>query len=92
MARYSKDFIIEIKNRLKVSDVVGKSVKLTQRGSEYIGLSPFKTEKTPSFTVNDQKEFYHCFSTAEHGDIFSFIMHTKGFTYPEAIELSLIHI
>ena len=86
MARYSKDFIIEIKNRLKVSDVVGKSVKLTQRGSEYIGLSPFKTEKTPSFTVNDQKEFYHCFSTAEHGDIFSFIMNTKGFTYPEAIE------
>jgi len=86
MARYSKEFIIEIKGRLKVSDVVGKSVKLTQRGSEFIGLSPFKNEKTPSFTVNDQKEFYHCFSTSEHGDIFSFLMKTKGLTYPEAIE------
>tara|TARA_B100000073_G_scaffold265500_1_gene225123 strand:- start:1040 stop:2854 length:1815 start_codon:yes stop_codon:yes gene_type:complete len=86
MARYSKEFINEIKGRLKVSDVVGKSVKLTQRGSEFIGLSPFKNEKTPSFTVNDQKEFYHCFSTSEHGDIFSFLMKTKGLTYPEAIE------
>ena len=86
MARYSKDFISEIKGRLKVSDVVRRSVKLTQRGAEFVGLSPFKNEKTPSFTVNDQKEFYHCFSTSEHGDIFSFIMKTKGLTYPEAIE------
>ncbi|MFL2899984.1 MAG: DNA primase [Candidatus Pelagibacterales bacterium] len=86
MARFSKDFISEIKGRLKVSDVVRRSVKLTQRGSEFVGLSPFKNEKTPSFTVNDQKEFYHCFSTSEHGDIFSFIMKTKGLTYPEAIE------
>ena len=86
MARYSKDFITEIKGRLKVSDVVRRSVKLTQRGAEFVGLSPFKNEKTPSFTVNDQKEFYHCFSTSEHGDIFSFIMKTKGLTYPEAIE------
>ena len=86
MARYSKDFISEIKGRLKVSDVVRRSVKLTQRGVEFVGLSPFKNEKTPSFTVNDQKEFYHCFSTSEHGDIFSFIMKTKGLTYPEAIE------
>ena len=87
MARYSKDFISEIKGRLKVSDVVRRSVKLTQRGAEFVGLSPFKNEKTPSFTVNDQKEFYHCFSTSEHGDIFSFIMKTKGLTYPEAIEM-----
>ena len=86
MARYSRDFISEIKGRLKVSDVVRRSVKLTQRGAEFVGLSPFKNEKTPSFTVNDQKEFYHCFSTSEHGDIFSFIMKTKGLTYPEAIE------
>ena len=87
MARYTKDFISEIKNRLKVSDVVGKHLKLIQRGSEFVGLSPFKNEKTPSFTVNDEKEFYHCFSTAEHGDIFSFLMKTKGFSYPESIEL-----
>ena len=87
MARYTKDFISEIKNRLKVSDVVGKHLKLIQRGSEFVGLSPFKNEKTPSFTVNDEKEFYHCFSTAEHGDIFSFLMKTKGLSYPESIEL-----
>ena len=86
MPRYSKDFIAEIKTRLKVSDVVGKFVKLTQRGNEYIGLSPFKNEKTPSFTVNDEKEFYHCFSSAEHGNIFSFLMKHKNMTYPDAIE------
>ena len=86
MPRYSKDFISEIKSRLKVSDVVGKFVKLTQRGNEYIGLSPFKNEKTPSFTVNDEKEFYHCFSTAEHGNIFTFLMKHKNMTYPDSIE------
>ena len=64
MARYSKEFIAEIKSRLRVSDVVGKYVKLSQRGNEFVGLSPFKNEKTPSFTVNDEKEFYHCFSRA----------------------------
>ena len=86
MPRYSKDFISEIKSRLKVSDVVGKFVKLTQRGNEYVGLSPFKNEKTPSFTVNDEKEFYHCFSTAEHGNIFTFLMKHKNMTYPDSIE------
>ncbi len=86
MPRYSKEFIAEIKSRLRVSEVVGKFVKLTQRGNEYIGLSPFKNEKTPSFTVNDEKEFYHCFSSAEHGDIFSFLMKHKNMSYPESIE------
>ena len=86
MARYSKEFITEIKSRLRVSDVVGKYVKLSQRGNEFVGLSPFKNEKTPSFTVNDEKEFYHCFSTAEHGDIFSFLMKYKNMSYPDSIE------
>ncbi len=86
MPRYSKEFISEIKSRLSVSEVVGKFVKLTQRGNEFIGLSPFKNEKTPSFTVNDEKEFYHCFSSAEHGDIFSFLMKYKNMSYPESIE------
>ena len=85
MPRYSKDFIAEIKSRLKVSDIVGKYVKLTLRGSDYWGLSPFKEEKTPSFTVNDER--YHCFSTDEHGDAFSFVMKHKNMTYPESIEL-----
>ncbi len=86
MPRYSKEFIGEIKSRLRVSDVVGKFVKLTQRGNEFVGLSPFKNEKTPSFTVNNEKEFYHCFSSAEHGDIFSFLMKHKNMSYPESIE------
>ena len=86
MPRYSKEFIAEIKSRLRVSEVVGKFVKLTQRGNEFVGLSPFKNEKTPSFTVNDEKEFFHCFSSAEHGDIFSFLMKHKNMTYPDSIE------
>ncbi len=86
MPRYSKEFITEIKSRLRVSEVVSKFVKLTQRGNEYVGLSPFKNEKTPSFTVNDDKEFFHCFSSAEHGDIFSFLMKHKNMSYPDAIE------
>ena len=86
MPRYSKEFITEIKSRLKVSEVVGKFVKLTQRGNEFVGLSPFKNEKTPSFTVNDDKEFFHCFSSAEHGDIFSFLMKHKNMSYPDSIE------
>jgi DNA primase len=68
----------EIKTRLKVSTVVSKSVALKKRGKEYVGLSPFKTEKTPSFTVNDEKEFYHCFATSEHGNIFDFVMKTQN--------------
>ncbi|MDC3086465.1 DNA primase [Pelagibacteraceae bacterium] len=86
MPRYSKEFIAEIKSRLRVSEVVSKFVKLTQRGNEFVGLSPFKNEKTPSFTVNDDKEFFHCFSSAEHGDIFSFLMKHKNMSYPDSIE------
>ena len=86
MARYSKEFITEIKSRLRVSDVVGKYVKLSQRGNEFVGLSPFKNEKTPSFTVNDEKEFYHCFSSGEHGNIFDFLMKTKSIGFGEAVK------
>jgi len=67
--KYPKEYLDEIKTRLKVSTVVSKSVNLKKRGKEFVGLSPFKTEKTPSFTVNDEKGFYHCFSTSEHGNI-----------------------
>ena len=84
--KYPKEYLDEIKTRLKVSTVVSKSVVLKKRGKEFVGLSPFKNEKTPSFTVNDEKEFYHCFSSAEHGDIFSFLMKHKNMSYPESIE------
>ena len=83
--KYPKEYLDEIKLRLKVSQVVGKSVKLKKRGKEFIGLSPFSNEKTPSFTVNDDKGFYHCFSSGEHGNIFDFLMKTKNFKFGEAV-------
>ena len=84
--KYPKEYLDEIKARLKVSTVVSKSVNLKKRGKEYVGLSPFKNEKTPSFTVNDEKEFYHCFSTGEHGNIFDFIMKTQNLKFGEAVK------
>ena len=83
--KYPKEYLDEIKLRLKVSQVVGKSVKLKKRGKEFIGLSPFSNEKTPSFTVNNEKGFYHCFSSAEHGNIFDFLMKTKNYRFGEAV-------
>ena len=85
--KYPKEYLDEIKLRLKVSQVVGKTVQLKKRGKEFIGLSPFKNEKTPSFTVNDEKEFYHCFSTGEHGNIFDFLMKTKSLGFGEAVKV-----
>ena len=84
--KYPKEYLDEIKTRLKVSNVVSKSVNLKKRGKEFIGLSPFKTEKTPSFTVNNEKGFYHCFSTSEHGNIFDFIMKTQNLKFGEAVK------
>jgi DNA primase len=84
--RYPPHLLDEIRSRLPVSRVVERRVKLKRTGREYTGLSPFKTERTPSFTVNDQKGFYHCFASGEHGDIFTFVMKTEGLSFPEAIE------
>jgi DNA primase len=84
--KYPKEYLDEIKLRLKVSQVVGKSVQLKKRGKEFVGLSPFKNEKSPSFTVSDEKEFYHCFSTGEHGNIFDFLMKTKSLGFGEAVK------
>ena len=85
--KYPKEYLDEIKLRLKVSQVVGKSVQLKKKGKEFIGLSPFKNEKSPSFTVNDEKEFYHCFSSGEHGNIFDFLMKTKSLGFGEAVRI-----
>ena len=83
--KYPKDYLDEIKLRLKVSQVVGKTVKLKRRGKEFVGLSPFTNEKTPSFTVSDEKGFYHCFSSGEHGNIFDFLMKTTSIKFGEAV-------
>ena len=84
--KYPKDYLDEIKARLRVSNVVSRSVSLKKRGKEFVGLSPFKNERTPSFTVNDEKEFYHCFATGEHGNIFDFIMKTQNLRFGEAVK------
>jgi DNA primase len=83
---FPPQFLDEIRARLPVSSVVGRRVKLIRRGREHVGLSPFSNERTPSFTVNDDKGFYHCFSTGEHGDVFTFLMKTQNLTFPEAVE------
>ncbi len=84
--RFTPQFLDELRARLPVSEVVGRRVKLRKQGREFIGLSPFNKEKSPSFTVNDQKGFFHDFSSGKHGDIFGFVMETEGVTFPEAVE------
>lgn len=84
--RFPPEFLDDIRARLPVSAVVSRRVKLKKQGREWRGLSPFNAEKTPSFYVNDQKGFYHCFSSGKHGDQFTFLMETEGLSFPEAVE------
>jgi DNA primase len=80
-------FLDELRARLSLSDVVGRKVSLKRRsGSEYAGLCPFHNEKTPSFTVNDKKGFFHCFGCGVHGDAVGFVMKTEGLSFPESVE------
>ncbi|MEP0706741.1 MAG: DNA primase [Parvibaculum sp.] len=83
---FPKGFLDELKGRIRVSEVVGRKVKLTRRGREFVGLSPFSNEKSPSFTVNDDKQFYHCFSSGEHGDVIKFLEKTENLSFIEAVE------
>ena len=84
--RFGDNFLEELKARVRPSDVVGRHVKLKRQGREFAGLSPFTNEKTPSFFVNDEKGFYHCFSSGKHGDQISFLMEVEGLSFPEAVE------
>ncbi len=84
--KFSPEFLDEIRARLPVSEVAATKVKLRKEGREWRGLSPFSAEKTPSFFVNDQKGFFHDFSSGKHGDAFAFLMETEGLTFPEAVE------
>ncbi|MBT3400185.1 MAG: DNA primase, partial [Rhodospirillaceae bacterium] len=83
---FPPQFLDELRTRLPVSEVVGKKVRLVRKGREFAGLCPFHNEKTPSFTVNDDKAFYHCFGCGQHGDVITFVMETDGLSFPEAIE------
>tara|TARA_R110002110_G_scaffold238849_2_gene454623 strand:- start:31 stop:1977 length:1947 start_codon:yes stop_codon:yes gene_type:complete len=83
---FSPQFLDEIRARLTLSDVVSRRVKLTQRGREHTGLCPFHSEKTPSFTVSNDKAFYHCFGCGAHGDVIGYLMQAEGVSFPEAVE------
>lgn len=84
--QFPPSFVDEIKNRLRISDVIGKKVALKAHGREYKGLCPFHNEKTPSFTVNDEKGFYHCFGCGAHGTVVNFVMDTQGLPFADAIK------
>jgi hypothetical protein len=84
--RIPDTFVEELRARIPVSEIVRRRVHLTKAGREWKGLSPFNKERTPSFFVNDQKGFYHDFSSGKHGDIFGFVMETEGLKFPEAVE------
>jgi DNA primase len=84
--RYDDAFLDELKSRLRLSDVIGKTVKLRRQGREYVGLSPFTKEKSPSFFVNDDKGFFHDFSSQKHGDLITFLQETERLSFLEAVE------
>ena len=83
---FPPEFLDELRHRLSLSEVVGRRVKLVKRGREHTGLCPFHNEKTPSFTVSDEKGFYHCFGCGAHGSAFDFVMNTEGLSFPETVE------
>jgi len=84
--RFDERFLDELKSRLRLSDVIGRTVKLRRQGREYVGLSPFSKEKSPSFFVNDDKGFFHDFSSGKHGDLIGFLQETERLTFREAVE------
>jgi DNA primase len=80
------EFIEELRSRLSIAGVVGRRVRLQRRGREHTGLCPFHNEKTPSFTVSEDKGFFHCFGCGAHGDVVGFVMRSEGLPFPEAVE------
>ena len=85
MGKYDRNFTDELRERLSIVDVVGRRVPLVKKGQNYWGCCPFHNEKTPSFSVNEDKGFYHCFGCGEHGDIISFIMKSENVDFKTAI-------
>ena len=83
---FSPQFLDELRTRVGLADIVGRRVRLTKKGREHTGLCPFHKEKTPSFTLNEEKGFYHCFGCGAHGSAIDFVMNTEGLSFPEAVE------
>jgi DNA primase len=84
--KFSQSFIEEIRGRIRISEVIGKAIPIRKAGREYHALCPFHKEKTPSFTINDEKGFYHCFGCGAHGDVIGFTMDYEHLGYRDAIE------
>ena len=80
------EFIDDLRQRVPLSDVVGRRVKLIRKGRRHSGLCPFHAEKTPSFSVVDDDGFYHCFGCGVHGDAISFLREMDGLEFMEAVE------
>ena len=83
---FPAEFLEEIRTRLRVSEVVGKRMRLIRRGREFLGVCPFHNDTKPSLSVVDEKNFYHCFACGAHGDIITFTMEIEGLSFPEAVE------
>ena len=81
----TNDNIKEVINRTSIVEIINSSVPLKKKGSNYFGLSPFKKEKTPSFSVNEEKKIFHCFSTGEHGNVIDFLIKVKGYSFKDAL-------
>ena len=86
MAKYDNSFTDELRQRLSIVDIISRRVPLKKKGQNYWGCCPFHNEKTPSFSVNEEKGFYHCFGCGEHGDIISFTMKAENLNFIEAIK------
>src|SRR5438132_9741409 len=82
----NQDKIIEIRNRASIVEIVSDYVTLKKAGRNYMGLCPFHAEKTPSFTVSDDKGIFHCFGCQTGGSVFQFLMQYDHLTFPEAVE------
>ncbi len=83
----SPRFLDEIRNRVTLSDIIGRRVKVTRAGREFKACCPFHKEKTPSFTINDDKQFYHCFGCGAHGDVIGFVMQHDNLSFIDAVEM-----
>ena len=84
---FSEDFIAKVKASADIVDIVAETVQLRRSGKQLTGLSPFTKEKTPSFFVNPERQTFHCFSSGQGGDVFTFLRLTKGMSFPEAVKL-----
>ncbi len=90
MGRFGDDKIEEVRSRADIVEIVGAHVRLRRAGRNFVGLCPFHNEKTPSFSVNAERGFFHCFGCGAGGSVFNFIMRVEGLTFPEAVR-SIAH-